>query len=94
MPKGRYVMTKSRCICTYGIDMVEYAKHFTYEPITEDTCAVTGFASAEPTSLLIPDRDPEGRTVVAIGARAFAGCASPRSVTPPASTSASLPRAV
>ena len=76
-------MTKSRCICTYGIDMAEYAKLFTYAPLSETTCAVTGCRTADPVSLLIPAHDPEGRTVVAVGDRAFAGRSSLRAVTLP-----------
>ena len=69
-------MTKSNCIITCEFDMTEYARLFTYEALTEDTCAVTGYVGTETASLLIPSADPEGRTVVAIGDRAFAGCSS------------------
>ena len=55
-------MTKSRCLCTYGIDPIEYAKFFTYSPLSENTCAVTGCA-VEAATLLMPARDPDGRTV-------------------------------
>ena len=67
-------MTKSNCIITCEFDMTEYARLFTYEALTEDTCAVTGYVGTETASLLIPSADPEGRTVVAIGDRAFEGC--------------------
>ena len=77
------IMTKSNYICTCGIDMAEYAKLFTYAPLSENTCAVTGYVGSEPTSLLIPAQDPEGRVVVAIGDRAFTNCASLRAVTLP-----------
>ena len=76
-------MTKSDCIITCGIDMTEYARLFTYEAVSEDTCAVTGYVGSETASLLIPSADPEGRTVVAIGDRAFANCAFLRAVTLP-----------
>ena len=76
-------MTKSNYICTCGIDLVEYAKLFTYAPISEDTCAVTGYVGSETSSLLIPERDPEGRSVIAVGDRAFANTASLRAVTLP-----------
>ena len=76
-------MTKSNYICTCGMDMAEYAKLFTYAPLTDGACAVTGYEGAEAVTLVIPDRDPEGRVVVAIGDRAFAGCTSLRAVTLP-----------
>jgi hypothetical protein len=77
------IMTKSNYICACGIDMVEYARLFTYAPLTEDTCAVTGYTGSEPSSLVIPAQDPEGRRVVAIGDRAFANQTSLRAVTLP-----------
>ena len=76
-------MTKSNCIMTCEINMAEYARLFTYEALSEDTCAVTGYTGSEPVSLLIPAADPDGRTVVAIGDRAFANRASLRAVTLP-----------
>lgn len=83
LPKGRYVMTKSNCILTCGMNMTEYAKLFTYEPLSDTSCAVTGFVGSEPVSLLIPRCAPDGRTVVAIGDRAFANLTSLRAVTLP-----------
>ena len=77
------IMTKSNYICTCGIDMTEYAKLFTYASLSEDTCAVTGYTGSEPASLLIPEHDPEGRVVVAIGDRAFANHTALRAVTLP-----------
>ena len=76
-------MTKSNCIITCEFNMTEYARLFTYEALTEDTCAVTGYVGAETASLLIPSADPEGRPVVAIGDRAFASCGFLRAVTLP-----------
>lgn len=76
-------MTKSSYILTCGIDMAEYARLFTYAPLSETTCAVTGYEGSEPASLLIPGTAPDGRTVVAIGDRAFANRASLRAVTLP-----------
>ena len=78
-------MTKSNYICTCGIDMVEYAKLFTYSPLSETTCAVTGYTGCETVTMLIPACAPDGRTVVAIGDRAFAGMTSLRAVTLPES---------
>jgi hypothetical protein len=34
-------MTKSNCIITCEFNMTEYARLFTYEALTEDTCAGT-----------------------------------------------------
>ena len=76
-------MTKSRYICTCGIELSECAPRFTYAPLSAATCAVVGCAPSDAVSLLIPERDPDGRTVVAIGERAFSGMATLRTVTIP-----------
>ena len=64
-------MTKSNCIITCQFDMTEYARLFTYEAMSDSTCAVTGYVGSEAASLLIPSVDPEGRSVVALSDRAF-----------------------
>ena len=78
-------MTKSdsNAVLTCGIHMQEYARLFTYEALTEDTCAVTGYTGSETASLLIPGMSPDGRSVVAIGDRAFMNCGYLRAVTLP-----------
>ena len=49
-------MTKSNCIITCEFDMTEYARLFTYEALTEDTCAVTGYVGSAPSLSPIPWR--------------------------------------
>jgi hypothetical protein len=81
--KGRNIMTKSNCILTCEIDMNEYARLFSFAPLSENTCAVTAYNGSETASLLVPATDPDGRTVVAIGDRAFMNCTFLRAVTLP-----------
>ena len=76
-------MTKPNCIITCQFNMTEYARLFTYETLSDSTCAVTGYVGSETASLLIPSVDPEGRSVVAIGDRAFASHTALRTVTLP-----------
>ena len=81
-------MTKSQYVLTCGMDMHEHARLFSYAPVSETTCAVIGYNGIESSSLLIPEIDPEGRTVVAIGDRAFMNRTALRAVTLPDSIEA------
>ena len=76
-------MTNPNCIITCQFDMTEYGRLFTYEALSNNTCTVTGYVGSETFSLLIPSTDPEGRSVIAIGDRAFAGHTALRTVTLP-----------
>ena len=76
-------MTKSPITCSMNIS--ELAGQFTYQPLTHDTCAVTGYTLPAPVCLTLPEYAPDGRLVVAVGDRAFANCTSLRSLTLPAS---------
>ena len=82
------IMTKSQYVLTCGMDMHEYARLFSYAPVSETTCAVIGYNGTESSSLLIPETDPDGRTVVAIGDRAFMNRTFLRAVTLPDSLEA------
>ena len=65
-------MTKSPITCSMNIS--EFAGQFTYQPLTHDTCAVTGYTLPAPVCLTLPEYAPDGRLVVAVGDRAFANC--------------------
>jgi hypothetical protein len=50
-----------------------------FAPVTEHTCRVTGLSCLDgelPTALVIPEFAPDGKKVVAVGDRAFAGITS------------------
>ncbi len=64
----------------YQVDSTAYARLYTYAPVDEKTCAVTGYDMASPVCLMIPARSPDGRTVVAIADRAFEGSDTLRAV--------------
>lgn len=55
-------------------------QHLIFTPLSADTCAVTGTTEEHPICLQIPACDPDGRPVVEIGERAFAGMTSLRAV--------------
>ncbi len=61
------------------IDLTSTLQVFTYEALTESTCKLTGISPLsddKATVLIIPEISPDGRKVVAIGDRAFAGMSS------------------
>ncbi len=74
-------MTKSNITCE--IDLCAYARLYTYESLSDTTCAVTGYTVGEPVYLVLPAVAPDGRKVVAIGDRAFEGQATLRVITLP-----------
>lgn len=68
---------------TQLISRIGIAQSYSYRELDSDRCAVTGVATVagvQPTLLVIPDKAPDGRAVVAIDESAFEGLASLRTV--------------
>lgn len=65
------------------ISFTSTLQDLSFAPLTHDTCVVTGLSSLSseaPSYLEIPEQAPDGKRVVAIGDRAFAGLSSLRRV--------------